>query len=52
MIAYFKKDYDYIQGNLIDMLRQLDYTDNHQYFYLIPINIFIIRAFILHLMEK
>lgn len=52
MIAYFKKDYDYIKGNLIDMLRQMDYTDNIQYFYLIPINLFIIKSFILHLMEK
>ena len=52
MIAYFKKDYDYIQGNLIDLLRQLDYTDNKEFFYLIPINIFIIRQFINHLMEK
>ena len=52
MIAYFKKDYDYIKGNLLDMLRQLDYTDNKAFFYLIPINIFIIRKFITHLMEK
>ena len=52
LIAYFKKDYDYIQGNLIDLLRQLDYTENKQFFYLIPINIFIIKSFILHLMEK
>ena len=52
MIAYFKKDYDYIKGNLIDMIRQMDYTENIQYFYLIPINLFIIKSFILHLMEK
>ena len=52
MIAYFKKDYDYIQGNLIDLIRQLDYTPNQQFFYLIPINIFIISHFIMHLMEK
>ena len=52
MIAYFKKDYDYIKGNLIDMIRQMEYTDNIQYFYLIPINLFIIKSFILHLMEK
>lgn len=52
MIAYFKEDYDYIQGNLLDMIRQLDYTENREFFYLIPINIFIIKSFILHLMEK
>ena len=52
MIAYFKEDYDYIQGNLLDMIRQLDYTENREFFYLIPVNIFIIKSFILHLMEK
>ena len=52
LIAYFKKDYEYIKGNLIDMIRQLDYTDNIRYFYIIPINLFIIKSFILHLMEK
>ena len=52
MIAYFNSNYDYIQGNLLDILRQLDYTENKEFFYLIPINIFIIKSFILHLMEK
>lgn len=52
MIAYFKKDYDYIKGSLIDLIRQLDYTENKQFFYLIPINLFIMKSFIIHLMEK
>lgn len=51
MISYFKKDYDYIQGHLIDMLRKLDYVPSKEFFYLIPINLFIIQAFIKHLME-
>lgn len=52
MIAYFSSNYDYIGGNLIDMIRQLDYVENKQFYYLMPINIFIIRQYILHLMEK
>ena len=52
MIAYFNNNYDYISGHLIDIIRQLDYVENKEFYYLMPINIFIIRRFILHLMEK
>ena len=52
MIAYFMEDYEYIQGHLIDLIRQLDYTENKEFYYLIPINIFIINQFINHLMSK
>lgn len=52
MIAYFSNNYDYIKGNLIDMIRQLDYVENKEFYYLMPINIFIIHQYILHLMEK
>lgn len=51
MISFFRNDYSYIEGNLIDMIRKLDYTSNKEYYYLIPINLFIIRAYILHLMK-
>ena len=52
MIAYFMEDYEYIKGHLIDLIRQLDYTENKEFYYLIPINIFIINQFINHLMSK
>lgn len=52
MIAYFKKDYEFIKGNLIELVRQLEYTDNRTYYYMIPINIFIIKKYIEHLLLK
>ena len=52
MIAYFMEDYEYIQGHLIDLIRQLDYAENKEFYYLITINIFIINQFINHLMSK
>lgn len=52
MIAYFSNKYDYMESNVIDLIRQLDYVENKEFYYLIPINIFIIRQFILYLMSK
>ena len=52
MIAYFNSNYSYIEGNLIELIRQIDYAENKEFYYLIPINIFIIRQFMAYLMKK
>lgn len=52
MIKYFQGDYDYIQTNLVEMLKYIDYTENKHFYYLIPISIFIIKQLIGHLMQN
>lgn len=52
MIAFFQGNYDYIQDSMIDLIKYIDYTTSKSFYYLIPINIFIITAFISHLMQK
>ena len=52
MIAYFQEDYEFIGGNMVELIRQLEYTDERTYYYMIPISIFIIKRYIEHLMLK
>lgn len=44
-ISYFNNDTDFIRENLIDTIRDIDYRDNLEYFYAIPISIFIIKKY-------
>lgn len=52
MIAYFQENYEFIGGNMVELIRQLEYTDERTYYYMIPISIFIIKRYIEHLMLK
>ena len=52
MIAYFQENYEFIGGNMVELIRQLEYTDERTYYYMIPIIIFIIKRYIEHLMLK
>lgn len=51
LIAFFKEDEDYITGNLMNMVKKIGYMENKEYYYLIPIYIFIINHFIESLMK-
>ncbi len=51
LIAYFNNDDGYITDNLIDILKYTDYTSNKNYYYLIPIDIYVINRFIESLMK-
>lgn len=50
MIAYFNDGEDYIKENLLDIIEKTEYCANKEFFYLIPIDIFIINRFIETLM--
>lgn len=51
LIAYFNNDDGYITDNLIDILKYTDYVSNKDFYYLIPIDIFVINRFIESLMK-
>lgn len=51
MISYFHEDNSYISDNIIDIVKYTDYCENKEYYYLIPIDIFIINRFIESLMK-
>lgn len=51
LIAYFNSDSSYISDKLIDVLKYTDYAESKEFYYLIPIDIFIINHFIESLMK-
>ncbi len=51
-VSYFNNDTDFIRDNLIDSIRAIDYQDNLEYFYAIPISIFIIKRYMDIMIKK
>lgn len=45
-ISYFNNNKDFIKGNIIDLIKKIDYTDNLECFYALAISIFIIEKYI------
>lgn len=50
-ISYFNNT-EFIEGNIIDLVKNMDYMDNLNCFYAIPISIFIIEQYIFNLLKK
>ena len=46
LIAYMNNDNDYLRDNIIGIINNLDYKENIEYFYAIPIFIYIISRYI------
>lgn len=42
-IAYFNNDTDFIKGDIISLIRNIDYMDSLEYFYMLTVSIFIIE---------
>ena len=51
-IAYFNSDDDFIKGDIISLIKNADYMDNLEHFYMLIISIFIIEQFIQRLLKK
>ena len=51
-IAYFNKDNDKITGDLVNIVRSMDYMENMDYFYMLPISIYILEQYIKSLLAK
>ena len=51
LVSYLNGDEDYLNGNIVDCIKYLDYQENKEYFYMIPICIFIINKFCESLMK-
>ena len=50
-IAYFNDDTDFIKGDLLGLLKKIDFMDNLNSFYMLPISIFIIEKYITNLLK-
>lgn len=50
-IAYFNNDTSYLNDNMISIIKNFDYQDNRECFYLVPINMYIISKYIESLMK-
>lgn len=51
LIAYIHNDDKYIGSNIVDMVKSIPLSENKEFFYLIPIYIFIINRYIVSLMK-
>lgn len=51
LIAHLHNDESYFTGNMLNELRLLQYMDNKEYFYLLPVYIYIINRYIGNLMK-
>ena len=51
-IAYFNKDKDRFNGELVNIIRSIDYMENMEYFYMLPITIFILEQYVNSLLAK
>lgn len=51
-IAYFNNDKERLNGNLVDVIRNIDYMENMDYFYMLPITIFILEQHVKSLLAK
>ena len=51
-IAYFNNDKDKFDGDLVDIVRSIDYMENMEFFYMLPIAIFILEQYVKSLLEK
>lgn len=45
-IAYFNNNKDFIKGNIVELVKNIDYMDNLEHFYMLGISIFIIEQYI------
>ena len=51
-VAYFNEDKDWIRDNLLDSIKAIDYMNNLDHFYALPISIFIIERYIEGIVKK
>ena len=51
-VAYFNNDKDRFTGALISTIRDIDYMENMEFFYMIPITIFILEQYVKSLLVK
>ena len=50
-VAYLNRDNDYIQNNILSIIDGLDYKPTKEYFYLIPVLMYILTRYIENIMR-
>ena len=51
-IAYFNNDNNFINGNMVELVKNMNYMENIDVFYMLPITIFILEEFVRSLVTK
>jgi hypothetical protein len=51
-VAFFNNDKDFVKGNLIELIRNADYMNNMDCFYMLAISIYILERYVKNLLEK
>ena len=51
-IAYFNNDNNFINGDMVELVKNMNYMENIDVFYMLPITIFILEEFVRSLVAK